>query len=71
MMPVISVTVAHKKETWVVFLGTSLSRKYAIHFECSRMDSEKPCPDMAKEVETVRLLIIFLGVQMRESEHTG
>ena len=51
MMPVISVTVAHKKETWVVFLGTSLSRKYAINFECSRMDSEKPCPDMAKEVE--------------------
>lgn len=50
-MPVISVTVAHKKETWVVFLGTSLSRKYAINFECSRMDSEKPCPDMAKEVE--------------------
>lgn len=34
----ISVTGAHEKETWAVFLGVSLPSKYAIHFECNRMD---------------------------------
>lgn len=58
---------------WVIFLGRSLSQKYAIHFECSRMDSEKPGPDMATEVEKHCQTSddFTFGVQIRESGHAG
>lgn len=50
-----------------------MSRKFAIHFECSRMDSEKPGPDMAMEVEKHCQTSddFTFGVQTRESGHAG